>query len=159
LRDGPALELHPHQAVTQEAVPDSRCAVFFLLQEQTMIRSKYLMMVILVWMGLALLPAAMAQSDVGEPASPAPSFNEDELRSFALVVLEVQRINDVYVAKFGAAQSHDEQEQVRQEATGEVAKVAEQNGMSLGRFQEILNHTRVDEGLAERVREHIRENK
>lgn len=125
-----------------------------------MIRSKYLMMVTFVWLGLALLPAAMAQSDAREPGSPAtPSFSEGELKSFALVVLEVQRINDAYVSKFSTAQSYDEQEKVREEATGEVARVAQQNGMSLERFQEILNHTRVDEGLAERVREHIRESR
>ncbi len=124
-----------------------------------MIRSKYLMMVIFVWLGLSLLPPAMAQPAAGGSESPVPSFSESELKSFALAVLEVQRINDDYVSKFGAARSHAEQEQVRKEATDEVARVAERNGMSLDRFQEILNHTRVDEGLAERVREYIRENK
>lgn len=120
-----------------------------------MIRSKYLMMVTLVWLGLALLPAAMAQPGAGEP----PPFSESELKSFALAVLEVQRVNDDYVSKFGAARSPDEQEQVRKEATDEVTRIAERNGMSFDRFQEILNHTRMDEGLAERVREHIREQK
>ena len=101
-----------------------------------MIRSKYLMMVTFVWLGLTFLPAATAQSGTGETEPPAPSFSENELKSFALVVLEVQRINDDFVSKFGAARSHAEQEQARKEASGEVVKVAEQNGMSFERFQE-----------------------
>jgi len=120
-----------------------------------MIRPSYLMVVTIAWLGLALLPAAMAQSGVGEPAA---SYSDTELKSFAVVVLEVQRINDAYVAKFDSARSYDEQEQVRKEATDEVVRVAEKNGLSFGRFQQILNHTRVDDGLAERVRQHMREN-
>jgi hypothetical protein len=121
-----------------------------------MMRSRYLMAVLFTSLGLSLSPA-MAQSGPGTGAPAPAAYSDTELKSFAGAVLEVQRLNDVYVSRFESARSFDEQEQVRQEATVAVAMAAEKNGMSMSRFQEILNHTQMDEGLADRVRQHMRE--
>jgi hypothetical protein len=122
-----------------------------------MIRSKYLMMVTVVWLGLALLPAAMAQTGAGEPSSPNDSYSDTELQSFALAVLEVQKINTVYLSRFEAAATLEEQEQVVDAAKKEVAQVIQKQGMSISRFHQILGHTQSDPAFADRVRQLIKE--
>lgn len=119
-------------------------------------RSRYLIMALITSMSLSLSPA-MAQSGPGTGVPAAAAYSDTELKSFAGTVLEVQRINDVYVSRFESARSFDEQEQVRQDATVAVTMAAEKNGMTMVRFQEILSHAQMDEGLAERVRQHMKD--
>jgi hypothetical protein len=86
----------------------------------------------------------------------APDFSDSELKSFAVAVLEVQRINDDYVQKLERAASPEEQQQIRQTASQEMVRAVEKEGMSVGKYKEIMSQAQADPALAARVQEHMK---
>ena len=120
-------------------------------------RSKFLAVTAAALMGIAPAPALFAQADEPAAQQNAPSYSDAELKSFAVAVLEVQRINNTYLAKLQAAATREEQEQVLQSATDELTQAVEKNGMSVDRFTQILAHAQANPDLAGRVRTHIKE--
>ena len=107
--------------------------------------------------GLACTPAVFAQATLQPPAGQtASSYSDSELKSFAVAVVEVQRINDTYVQKLDSAASPEEQQQLRQAASQEMVQAVEKEGMSVGKYKEIMSHAETDPAVAERVKEHIR---
>ena len=123
------------------------------------IRSRFLAVTAAALTGVAPAPAAFAQSDQPAAEQNAPSYSDTELKSFAGAVLEVQRVNYTYLPKLEAAVTREEQEQVLQTATDEMTQVVEKNGMSVDRFTQILNDAQTSPGLADRVRQHMRESR
>jgi hypothetical protein len=101
-----------------------------------------------------LFAAAPALAQV---ASAPPAYSDDELKTFAVAIVKVQRLNHVYLPKLDAANTPEEQEKVLQSASDAMTRVVEDNGMSVNRFTQILDDLLADAGLAERVRQHIRE--
>lgn len=123
-----------------------------------MTRSEILTLITVAMMSVVPAPAALAQQT--EPPAAAPSaqpYSEGELRSFAVAVLEVQKINSTYLPRFEAAGSTEEKEQVLEAAKQEVAQVIQKQGISMDRFHQILGHTQANPGLADKVRQLIRE--
>lgn len=108
--------------------------------------------------GLAGAPAVFAQATAQPPgAQSAPSsFSDSELKSFAVAVLEVQRINDSYMQKLGNAKSPEEQQQLRQTASQEMVRAVEKEGMTVEKYREIMSQAETNPAVAERVKEHIR---
>jgi hypothetical protein len=122
-----------------------------------MIRSLILTMAGAGCFGVLAAPPASAQqfeeAAVHRPAPPA-SYSEAELRSVALAVVEVQRLNDAYLPRLQAATSSEEQQEVRQAASTEMKQAIEKH-ISIGRYTEIVKLARLDEDLAERIRRHM----
>src|SRR5262245_30608064 len=107
---------------------------------------------------LAWVPVTIAQ--VGQPrVDPPASFSDAELKSFAGIVVEFQRIADTYNPKLKAAQTIREQQQVELAATDEMTRALTQEGMTIERYQEILKHSLTDPGLQKRIKQHIKEGK
>ena len=107
--------------------------------------------------GLACAPVVFSQASLQPPAQQsASSFSDSELKSFAVAVLEVQRINDTYVPKLEGATSPEEQQQLRQTASQEMVRAVEKEGMSVDKYKEILSQAQADPAVAERVKEHMR---
>ncbi len=107
--------------------------------------------------GLTGAPAVFSQATLQPPAQQsASSFSDSELKSFAVAVLEVQRINDTYVPKLQSAQSPEEQQQLRQTASQEMVRAVEKEGMSVDKYKEILSQAQADPAVAERVKQHMR---
>ncbi|MGH8662822.1 MAG: DUF4168 domain-containing protein [Burkholderiales bacterium] len=107
--------------------------------------------------GLACTPAVFAQATLKPPAGQsASSYSDSELKSFAVAVLEVQRINDTYVQKLESAKSPVEQQQIRQTASQEMVRAVEKEGMSVDKYKEIMSQAQADPAVADRVKEHIR---
>lgn len=120
--------------------------------------SRFLTLLIIAVLAPAPAPAALAQqADPSQAEQSTPPYSDNELRSFAVAVLEVQKINTAYLPRFEAAASTEEQEQVLQAAKVEVAQVIQKQGISMDRFHQILGHTQADPGLADKVRQLIRE--
>ena len=121
-------------------------------------RTGLLTLITVVVLAIAPAPAVLAQQATPPAADQSTSsYSETELRSFAVAVLEVQKINMAYLPRFEAAGSTEEQEQVLEAAKQEVAQVIQKQGISTDRFHQILGHTQADPGLAEKVRQLIRE--
>src|SRR5262245_34126728 len=85
-------------------------------------------------------PLAMAQ--VGQPrGEPSASFSDAELKAFAGIVVEVQRIADAYNPKLEAAQTMKEQQKVELAASDEMTRAVTQEGMTVERYHEILKQS------------------
>ena len=107
--------------------------------------------------GLGCPPAVLPQVAQQPPTEQSASnFNDSELKSFAVAVLQVQRINDTYMPKLESAKSPEEQQQVKQTASQEMVRAVEKEGMSVDKYKEILSHAQADPAVAERVKEHMR---
>jgi hypothetical protein len=107
----------------------------------------------------AVLPVA-AVPDGAEPQTQQmdqdeAQFSDEELKTFVVAVIEVQRINEDYMNKLGAVNTQEEQERVLQTAADQMTQVVEKNGMTVDRFTEILNHAQMNPQLASRVRKHM----
>ena len=123
-----------------------------------MIRSLILTFAAGAWFGTVAAPPAWAQpydeAAIGQPAPAASSYTEAELRSVAFAVVEVKRLNDLYLPRLQAAASSAEQQEVRDMATVEMRRAIEKH-LSVDRYTEIVTLARLDEDLADRIREQM----
>ncbi|HKU69843.1 MAG TPA: DUF4168 domain-containing protein [Burkholderiales bacterium] len=83
------------------------------------------------------------------------AFSDDELKTFVVAVIEVQRINQNYLNRVNTATTKEEQDGMLQSAADEMTEVVQKNGMTVDRFTEILNHAQMNPQLASRVRKHM----
>ena len=108
-------------------------------------------------LALAAAPPATAQSVQSAIEQSAPAVSDAELKSFAVAVLEVRRITDTYVPMLKTATTIEEQQQVEKAASAEMKQAVENEGMTVGRFNQILTLARIDPDLTERIRRHIKQ--
>lgn len=121
-----------------------------------MIRSRVVTMMTVAVLGIAAAPISWAQTGQPPAAQPALSYSDDELKSFVVAALEVQRINSVYLPKLQAAATPEEQQQVRAAASEEMVQAVEKNGLSVDKYKEILDQAQTNPAVAGRVKEHIK---
>jgi hypothetical protein len=124
-----------------------------------MIRWTLLTTIAFAVLGASWTPVVSAQapgSPAVEPPQQASSYSDTELKVFALAALNVQRIRNVYLPKLQAAQTPEQEWEVREAAADEMAQAIEGEGMTVGQFREISNQVRQRPELAKRVQEHIR---
>ena len=116
---------------------------------------RYLRLVVTIAL-FACVQGAAAQQ--GEKPRPEPGLvTDNEVRTFAGIVVETRRIADSYTAKREAAQTVREQQVVELAATDELTRAVTQEGMTVERYQEILKQTMSDPQLSARVKQHIKE--
>ena len=127
-----------------------------------MMRSSVLTMT-LVLFGVAYTPALFAETDAAQtppadqaaPAEPsARSYSDQELHSFAVTMLEVERIKNNYAPKL--AENLRQQAQVKQAATLELLLALKQQGMSVDKYQEMLDSVQSNPQLAGKVNEYLK---
>ena len=94
-------------------------------------------------------PYAAAQ--IGEPAN----YSDAELKSFAVAMVKVAVISDIYMPKLIIADTAEQQRQVEQVASREMTQAVEDEGMTIERFHQILAHARDNPEIAERVKQHL----
>ena len=97
--------------------------------------------------------AGTDQSARSEPPSTS-SYSDQELRSFAVALLEVERIKSTYAPKL--AQNLREQAQVKQAASLELLTALKQQGMSVDKYQEMLATVQSDPQLAGKVNDYLK---
>lgn len=120
------------------------------------IRSSLLTTMAIALLAVAPVPVAMAQSGQPSVEQSVPSVSDAELKSFAVAVLEVQRINDTYMPRFEAAKTPEEQQQVENAASKEMVKAVEKQGMTVDKYKEILSLAQKNPQVAERIKQHIK---
>jgi len=99
-----------------------------------------------------------AQTVTPPAAQQAPQdFNDTELKSFAVALVQVSRINDNYLPIYRAAKTPEEQQAVEQKAYQEMVQAVEGTGMSVAKYQEILVQARKNPEIANRINEHVKE--
>lgn len=102
------------------------------------------------------IPDAQAQSAQQQPSA---QYSDAELKTFAVVALNVQKINETYLWKLEGAESADEKQKVRQAASNEMVQAVQSQGMTVEKFNEIAVQARQRPEIAERIQQHIRDAK
>lgn len=128
-----------------------------------MMRSSVLTMA-LVLFSVAYTPALFAATDAeqsppdqaapAEPSASSSSYSDQELHSFAVAMLEVERIKSNYAPKL--AENLRQQAQVKQAATLELLLALKQQGMSVDKYQEMLSNVQANPQLADKVSEYLK---
>ncbi len=119
----------------------------------------------LAMFGVAYAPLLLAETDA-EQSAPSDqsaqadqpssgSYSDQELKSFAVAVLEVERIKSAYAPKL--AQNLQEQAQVKQAASLELLMALKHQGMSVDKYQEMLSNVQSDPQLAGKVNEYLKQ--
>ncbi|HUH93778.1 MAG TPA: DUF4168 domain-containing protein [Casimicrobiaceae bacterium] len=128
-----------------------------------MMRSSVLT-VALVLFSVAYTPTLFAETDAEqsppadqaaptEPSPSTPSYSDQQLHSFAVAMLEVERIKSNYAPKL--AENLRQQAQVKQAAALELLLALKQQGMSVDKYQEMLANVQADPQLADKVNEYL----
>src|SRR6266702_1585494 len=124
-----------------------------------MIRSTFLTM-ILAWSGAVWAPIALAETDDSTPPSTsseqaAAPYSDAELKSFAVALLEVDRIKTTYAPKL--ALTLRAQQEVKQAASQEMVQALKQQGISVDKYQEMLINVQTNPSLAGKVDHYLKE--
>ncbi|MGE5146027.1 MAG: DUF4168 domain-containing protein [Candidatus Eiseniibacteriota bacterium] len=107
--------------------------------------------------GAAFAPAAFAETETTPQATPntapapRPNVSQEQLKSFAVASLEVDRISHEYTPKLQAAKTPAEQEAVRREATAKMVDAVKQKGLSVEDYRRIAIAARADPALAREI--------
>jgi hypothetical protein len=107
--------------------------------------------------GTPIAPAQGRDAPVIEPPQGASSYSDAELKSFALAALSVQRIKGLYLPKLEAAQTLEQEQELRKAAAEEMVKAIEGEGMTVRQYTEISAKARQSPEIAKRVQEHVRD--
>jgi hypothetical protein len=114
----------------------------------------------LLTLGIAWTPFLQAQVNTQPPPAaqqPAADFSDTDLKSFAVALVEVTRINDVYLPMYQAARTPEEQKVVEKKATDEMVQAVRSQGLTVEKYQEILTVASVDPAVASKVSGLIKE--
>ncbi|MDP2619696.1 MAG: DUF4168 domain-containing protein [Hyphomicrobiales bacterium] len=100
---------------------------------------------------------ALAQTTGGEEQPPvnAESFSQDELKTFAMASLEVQRISQAYQPVIEEAEDSEQKQAIQQRAIDEMRTAVTETGLSLEKYNQIVTAVRNDPNLAAEVRDHM----
>jgi hypothetical protein len=131
----------------------------------TILRSGIMTMTLAIC-SVVYTPLLLAETDAEQyaPADPSAqseqssasssSYSDQELRSFAVAVLEVERIKSSYAPKL--AQNLREQAQVKQAASLELLMALKQQGMSVDKYQQMLASVQSNPQLADKVNDYLK---
>lgn len=78
-------------------------------------------------------------------------FSDEELRAFAAAAVAVQQVKDTYGPRLAAATTSQEEQQVIQAAGDDMVRAVQGSGMSVERFQQILDSASSDPALVDRI--------
>lgn len=86
-----------------------------------------------------------------------PNINETELRSFARVYVEVEKIREAYVPRLKEAKNAEEGKQIEAEAMSKMEGALTKEGLTAESYSQIFEIARADQGLREKLIELINE--
>ena len=124
-----------------------------------MTRSTFLTMLFAL-SGAVWAPIALAETDDSTPPSAASEqaatpYSDAELKSFAVALLEVDRIKTTYAPKL--ALTLRAQQEVKQAASQEMVQALKQQGISVDKYQEMLINVQTNPALAGKVDHYLKE--
>ena len=104
--------------------------------------------------GFLIFPMA---KQVGAQESPKQQLNETQLRAFAKVYVEVEKIRQAYEPRLKEAKNAQEGKQVETEAVLKMQGALTKQGLTQESYTQIFEIARADEGLRKRLVEIINE--
>lgn len=106
--------------------------------------------------GFLIFPSA-TQVLAQESPEPQPNVNESQLRSFAKVYVEVEKIREVYEPRLKEAKSPEEGKEIQNEAISKMQGALTKEGLNEETYGHIFQSARADEGLRRKLIEFIDE--
>ena len=92
------------------------------------------------------------------PSAQAPSVDDAKLKSFAVAVLEVAKLNQTYQPQIQAAPNADDQQRLQQEAGQKMIEaVNATEDITVDEYNQIIEAAQTDPELAQRINGHITE--
>jgi hypothetical protein len=103
--------------------------------------------------GTAWAPAAFAEAETTPQQAPIerPNVSNEQLKSFAVASLEVEKISQQYAPKLQAAKTQADQEAVRREATEKMVDAVQKKGLSVDDYRRIAIAARANPDLARQI--------
>jgi hypothetical protein len=106
-------------------------------------------------LGSWTLPAAAQPSNIAPPGDsavqPNQAFSQEELKTFAVASLDVERISDQYQTNLQEAADPDERQGIVAEAQEQMMQSVEQKGLSVDRYNSIVLAARGDQALSKQI--------
>jgi len=124
------------------------------------IHSRAMLAAVGLAVGAAFASPAMAQNDTQqteqkaqtEQTTPAQSYDDATLESFAVAFLEVDKVKREYTPKLQQATSEEEQKQIQTEAGQKMVQAVEGTaGISVEEYNQIIQSAQADPELAQRL--------
>jgi hypothetical protein len=100
----------------------------------------------------ATAPLAQTSSTQTAPAASA-NFSQEELETFAAASLEVERVSAKWEPRIASAPTEAEQNQVREEAMGELVEVVQDEGLTVDRYNQIAMAVQSNPEVAQTVQQ------
>lgn len=99
-----------------------------------------------------------AQPSIEAPADGEAAFSDDQLKSFAVAYLEVDKITKEYLPKLKEATDTTAQQKVREEAGAKMVEAVQgSGGISVDEYNQIAQSAQTDPELANKITSYIRE--
>lgn len=89
--------------------------------------------------------------------APSGTYSQGELKSYAKAAIKVKKLDEQYSMKLQSAESPQEQQSVREEATGRMVSAIEEEGLSVEKYNEIYNAAVANPQIAQELNEYLRE--
>src|SRR5262245_53056073 len=106
--------------------------------------------------GFLILPFAK-QGRAQESPKQQVNVSETQLRAFAKVYVEVEKIRQAYEPRLKEAKNPDESKQIQKEAVSRMQGAITKEGLTEESYTQILEIARADEGLRKKLVEFINE--
>ena len=102
--------------------------------------------------------AVAQQTQLQQPAQQT-DVNDTQLRSFAKVYVQIQKIRQTYEPQLKQAKTPEESKQIETEEVLKIHQAIEQEGMSDENYRRIIDIVRADEGVRKKLLGFIDEEK
>ena len=106
--------------------------------------------------GFLILPVAK-QVQAQESLKPQLSVSENQLKSFAKVYVEVEKIRQVYVPRLKEAKNPEEGKEIENEAVSKMQGALTKEGLTQESYGQIFEIARADEDLRQKIIDFINE--
>jgi len=106
-------------------------------------------------LGIGIHKPLFAQTTPQQPAN----LDEQQLRSFAKVYVQVEKIRETYEPRAKEASGPEEGKQIQQEAQSEFQKVLTKEGLTEESYTKIFQVARADQDVRKKVLQMIAEEK
>jgi hypothetical protein len=103
-----------------------------------------------VFVAFLVFPFAK-QARPQELPKPQPNVNETQLRAFAKVYVEVEKIRQEYVPRLKETKNAEEGKQIEAEARSKMEGALTKEGLTAESYSQIFEIARADEGLREKL--------
>jgi hypothetical protein len=106
-----------------------------------------------VFMTAALPKSALSQEPAGQqaPAGQKANINEAELKSFAKVYVQVEKINQSYVPRLKETQDPEQSKAIQEEAKTKIDEALATGGLTKESYTQIVQTVNANDDLRKKV--------